>query len=278
VGPGEHGLKRLIVTADDFGASESVNQAVEAAHRDGVLTTTSLMVGAPAAADAVRRAKTNPGLRVGLHLVVVRGRPVLPVGQVPALVDSAGQFDANLGRAGVRYFFLPHVRRQLAAEIRAQFQAFHDTGLQLDHVNAHNHMHLHPTVLGMMLSVGREFGLKAVRLPYEPGTGGALKPWTGLMKHRLRRAGIAFNEYLFGIRDTGAMDSAALKRIVGALPDGVSEVMLHPAMGPWDGMEPEAAGFRHEDEYKALVDAGVSAEIAAAGVELIGFSNLHPQT
>jgi len=278
VGPGEHGLKRLIVTADDFGASLSVNEAVEAAHRDGVLTTTSLMVGAPAAEDAVARAKANPGLRVGLHLVVVRGRPVLPAETIPALVDGAGQLGVNLGRAGVRYFFLPHVRRQLVAEIRAQFQAFRDTGLDLDHVNAHNHMHLHPTVLGMILAIGREFGLRAVRLPYEPGTGGALAPWTALMKRRLRRAGIAFNEYLFGIRETGAMDKAALRRVVAALPDGDSEVMLHPAMGPWDGMEPEAVGFRHQDEFEALVDAGVSADIRAGGIELIGFSNLSPQT
>lgn len=278
MGPGEHGLKRLIVTADDFGASRTVNEAIETAHRDGILTTASLMVAAPEAADAIARAKRQGRLRVGLHLVVVRGRSVLAPELIPGLVDAAGRFDNNLGRAGVRYFFLPWVRRQLAAEIRAQFEAFRATGLILDHVNAHNHMHLHPSVLGLIISIGREFDLRAVRLPSEPGSGALLAPWIGLMKRRLGRAGIKFNDFLFGIRDTGRMDGPRLRRTIAELPDGTSEVMLHPATGPWDGMEPEAKGFRFEDEFRALIDPAVRAEIKAGGVELIGFANLHPQT
>ncbi len=278
MGPGERGLKRLIVTADDFGASSNVNEAIETAHRDGILTSASLMVAAPMAADAVGRAKKLPGLRVGLHLVVVRGRPMLAPELIPDLVDGAGNLDRNLVRAGVRYFFLPRVRRQLAQEIRAQFEAFQATGLTLDHVNAHNHMHLHPSVLGMILEIGRAFGLKAVRLPYEPGSSALLAPWTGLMKRRLRAAGIHSNDFLFGIRDTGRMDAAALRRTIAALPDGCSEVMLHPATGPWAGMEAEAEGFRFADEFRALIDPAVRGQIEAGGISLIGFSNLHPQT
>lgn len=274
MGPGERGLKRLIVTGDDFGASLPVNEAIETAHRDGILTAACLMVGAPMAEDAVERARRSPNLGVGLHLVVVRGRAVLAPERIPDLVDGDGRFDGNLVRAGFRYYFLPRVRRQLAAEIRAQFEAFQATGLVLDHANAHNHMHLHPTVLRLIVDIGREFGLAAVRLPHEPGGGIFLAPWIALMKRRLRRTGLRFNDFIFGIRDAGRMDGDALRRIIATLPDGVSEIFLHPATGRWAEMESEAAGFRFEDEFKALVDPAVRAAVAKAGAELIAFGDL----
>ena len=158
-------MKRLIVTGDDFGLALPVNEAIEVAHRDGILTAASLMVSGQAAADAVERARRLPTLRVGLHVVLVQGRPVLPPEKVPDLVGESGEFGARLVRAGFRFFFLPAVRRQLEAEIRAQFAAFRETGLALDHANGHSHMQLHPTVMALIIRVGREFGLRAVRVP-----------------------------------------------------------------------------------------------------------------
>ena len=159
----------LIITADDFGLHPSVNQAVERAHREGVLSAASLMVGAPAAGDAIARARDCPHLRVGLHLVLADGAPVLPPRAIPDLVEADGRFGSRMVRDGCRFFCLPRVRGQLAREIRAQFEAFAASGLALDHVNAHKHFHLHPTVLGLTLRIGREFGLRAVRLPREAG-------------------------------------------------------------------------------------------------------------
>ena len=146
-------MKQLIVTADDFGAALAVNEAIERAHREGILTTASLMVSAPAAADAVKRAKAMGSLRVGLHLVLVEGRPTLPSSEIWALVDSGGYFRNDMARAGAAMFFLPHVRRQLAAEIEAQFKAFAATGLELDHVNSHKHFHLHPTIAALVVRI-----------------------------------------------------------------------------------------------------------------------------
>src|SRR5271168_3188458 len=133
-------MKRVILTADDFGLSEAVNEGIERAHRDGVLTSASLMVAGPAAADAVRRARALPGLRVGLHLVVIEGPAVLPPAEIPDLVDPAGRFPSNQLGLGIAYCLRPRVRRQLAAEIRAQFAAFAATGLALDHADARKHM------------------------------------------------------------------------------------------------------------------------------------------
>ncbi len=126
------------------------------------------MVGADAAADAVARARRLPKLRVGLHLVLVDGRPTLPDIEIPGLVRGVREFDRNMARAGVRFFFLPQVRRQLAIEIRAQFAAFRATGLPLDHVNAHKHLQLHPALADLIIEIGCDYGMKAMRLPAEP--------------------------------------------------------------------------------------------------------------
>ena len=137
-------MKQLVVTADDFGLAREVNEAVEEAHRGGILTAASLMVGGAAAADAVRRAKAMPSLRVGLHLVLVEGRPMLPAAAIPDLVDANGNFRDDMARAGAAIFFQSNVRRQLEEEVEVQFEAFRATGLPLDHVNTHKHFHLHP--------------------------------------------------------------------------------------------------------------------------------------
>ncbi len=278
MGAGEHGLKRLIVTGDDFGLSLAVNEAVEAAHQNGILTTTCLMVAAPEAADAVARAERLAGLAVGLHIVLVRGRPTLPPAEIPALVGSDGLLHGNLFAAGLRFFFSGAARRHLASEIRAQFDAFHATGLALDHVNAHNHMHLHPTVLGLILKIGRDYGLGAVRLPLEPDGGGIaallLKPWVWLMKSRLKREQVRCNDYLFGMRHTGSMDRDRLLPVLHTLPDGVSEILCHPATGSWQGAEKQAASFRFADELNALVDSDVRSALEQSGARLIAFRDI----
>lgn len=277
MGPGERSLKHLIVTADDFGAARAVNEAVETAFREGILTTASLMVAAPAAEDAVERAKALPGLAVGLHLVVVRGTSTLPASELSAITDQQARFDRNLVQAGFRYFFSPRARRQLREEIRAQFDAFAQTGLSLDHANAHNHMHLHPTVLSIMIEVGRDYGLRAIRLPYEPVsgfTGLFLKPWIWLTKRRLRRAGLRHNDTLIGLAATGRMDRTAMLAALSNLPDAISELMTHPATGPWDEAEPDAEGFRFADELAALTDPAVRDAVKQSGARRISFAEI----
>ncbi len=257
-------MRRLILNADDFGLDESVNDAVEQAHVDGALTTASLMVGAPAAVHAVEIAKRLPTLGVGLHLVLADGPAVSPRTAIPDLLDAQGRFGDHMVRDGFRYFFLPEVRAQLAIEIRAQFETFAATGLRLDHVNAHKHFHLHPTVLSLMLAIGRNYGLNAVRLPYEPGTAPWLKPWLLLTRHHLRKANVLHNDAMFGLATTGATDEAALLTAIEALPPGLNEIYLHPATRR--GLTPTMASYRHDDELAALLSPRVREMIAARGI------------
>jgi hopanoid biosynthesis associated protein HpnK len=174
-------LKRLVVTADDFGAAREVNEAIEIAHTRGILTATSLMVAAPAAAEAVALAKRLPSLRVGLHVVLVEGRPMLPPSQIPDLVGANGLFRTNMAASGAKMFFFPKVRRQLEHEIEAQFEAFRATGLALDHVNAHKHFHLHPTIASAILRIGKKHGMCALRVPREPGADLLVGAFDGLL-------------------------------------------------------------------------------------------------
>src|SRR4029077_13318102 len=169
--PGARALKQVVVTADDFGLALEVNEAVEAAHRGGVLTAASLMVGAPAAEDAIARARRLPRLRVGLHLVLVEGRPVLPLQRLPDLVDASGRFRSDMVRLGFDIFARPAVRRQVAAEIEAQFEAYRATGLALDHVNAHKHFHLHPTIAALVIAIGARYGFCGFRVPLQTARG-----------------------------------------------------------------------------------------------------------
>ena len=158
----------LIVTADDFGIHESVNEAVDQASRAGILNAASLMVKAHATKDAIRRAQMLPNLGVGLRVVLADGWSTLDAQLIPEIADSTGRMHGDMFRKGVRFFFKSGARRQLETEIRAQFAAFARSGLTLDHVNVHKDLQIHPTILSILLEVGRDYGMPAMRVPDEP--------------------------------------------------------------------------------------------------------------
>src|SRR3954471_9634735 len=161
--------RRLIVTADDFGMALDVNEAVEEAHRRGVLTCASLVVTGDAAADAVARARRMPDLGVGLHLALVGAPPALDPDDIPALMDRKGRgLSSTPGRTGAQIALFRDVRRQARAEVRAQLDLFHKTGLPLDHVDGHWHFHQHPAVADALAELAPEYSIRAVRIPYEP--------------------------------------------------------------------------------------------------------------
>jgi hopanoid biosynthesis associated protein HpnK len=276
-------MNRLVVTADDFGLAVEVNDAVEAAHRDGILTATSLMVAAPAAADAVARARRMPSLRVGLHLVLVEARPALPAREVPDLVGPDGFFRTDMARLGFEIAFKPRVRTQLRAEIAAQFEAFAATGLALDHVNAHKHFHLHPMIAAEALAAGRRHGLRAIRVPQEPasiidavepGSSNLGTRLTGAWAHVLRRQGrgLVMPDAVFGLAWTGAFDCTRLAGLLARLPVGLIEIYSHPATA--DSFAGSAPGYRYRDEFAALTDPAVIAAADAVEHRRGGFADV----
>jgi len=273
--------RRLIVTADDFGASVEVNDAVEAAHRDGILTATSLMVSGTAAADAVTRARRMPSLRVGLHLVLVEGRPVLPPAAVSHLVNPDGTLRSDMAALGTLIACSARARGELANEITAQFEAFQATGLPLDHCNAHKHFHLHPVVGELLTRIGARFGLRATRVPLEPAhvlrrlepgsprtPALLMAPWALLLRRRVRAAGLIAADQVFGLQWSGQMTTERLSGLIRCLPEGLSEIYLHPATGHYAGSAPD---YRYREELTALLSPQAIAACRDAAVQLGGF-------
>jgi hopanoid biosynthesis associated protein HpnK len=225
-----------------------------------------------------------PKLGVGLHLVLVDGRPALSPDEIPDLVGCDGNFSTDILGAGIRIFCSPRARRQVLAEIRAQLEAFRRTGLALDHVNAHHHFHLHPVVQRALIRLAPEFGVKAVRVPLEPrrlaaqagsrrrfGIGWIEAHRAVTLRRRLDAAGIAHNDWIFGLADSGTMIGARMQRYLEVLPEGTSELYVHPAT------QRPAAYPKHylsRGEFEALVDPAVAGAIARGGIETISFAGL----
>ncbi len=285
--------RRLIVSGDDFGAAVTVNAGIERAHRDGILTSTSLMVAGGAAADAVARAQGMPSLAVGLHLVLAQDRPASPPERISRLVRRDGRFGDQPILNGLRYAWAwcSRVgRAQLRGELAAQLDAFRATGLPLAHVDGHLNMHLHPMVLPLLVELAPEYGVRAVRLSHEPlepalrydrrhalrktFETGVFRTLSALAKPRLERAGIRTVDRVFGMHQTGHVDEAYVLHVLQTLPEGTSELYGHPATGPSPSMARYQRDYDHGGEVAALTSPRVRAAVRRGEVELITYRDL----
>lgn len=270
--------RRLIVNADDFGRSHSINEAVIRAHREGILTTASLMVNEVATAEAVELARQNPNLGVGLHLTFLCGRSALPPAQIPGLVNSAGEFTNNPAGAGFRYFFQRSLREQLRAELHAQFARFREKGLPLDHVNGHLHLHLHPTIFGLLMRDSAKLGFDRVRLTFDPFWLN-LRLASGYLGYRashalifhtlsararpsLRQRRFRHTDAVFGLLQNARVDEAYVCALLNRLPKGDSELYSHPSLDEF------------KNEFDALVSPRARQQVKAGGIELIRYRDL----
>ncbi|MBW4626208.1 MAG: hopanoid biosynthesis-associated protein HpnK [Brasilonema octagenarum HA4186-MV1] len=281
--------KFAIINGDDFGFSHGVNQAIIKAHKEGVLTSTSLMVTGEAFDKAVDLAQAHPTLGVGLHLVLVCGRAALPPSQIPHLVDDTGNFPYSPEKSGLRYQFNRSTHEELQREIRAQLEKFRSTGLRLSHVDGHLHMHMHPLVLRILVELADEFGIRVIRLPHEElgmnlrlerrnlltklvwaaVFGGLRRYGEGLLKSK----GIGFAERVYGLLQTGSVTEEYLLGLIPQIEANLVEIYSHPAIviagEPLNG--PSGAG---EAELAATLSGQVGKMLTVKGFELTNFDQL----
>ena len=244
-------MKQLIVTADDFGLCPEINRAVSKAHTEGILTSASLMIAAPAAKEAVAMAKEYPKLKVGLHFVCVDGFGLL----------FKKPFSSHLIWAGVKYFFSPAWRQRLRSELTAQMEAFLATGLVCDHLNTHNHFHLHPVVREIVLRLAEKYKIRKVRWP-------SPAPWSRALKRRLDVVGLCRNDHTFGLKETGRMTEEIWLKQIPRFADGVTEAYCHPAVASSPVLQKWLRGYDWVGEFQALVSPKVKAALKEAKVQL----------
>jgi chitin disaccharide deacetylase len=271
-------LRRLVVNADDFGRNTATNQAVIRAHREGILTSASLMVNEPGFEEAVEMARVQPRLGVGLHLTLVCGHSSLSPEQIPGLVNASGEFLSKPALTGFRFFFRRSLRSQLRSEIHAQFKKFQATALDLDHINGHLHLHLHPTVFGILTEGAAALGIERMRLPRDPFrlnlrlASGRLvyrashAIMLGLLSRRakpvLDRLGIRYTPQVFGLLQNALVDVPYVKALLPSLPPGDSELYSHPSVDDF------------KNELDALIDPHVREQIDRLGIQLIRYQDL----
>jgi hopanoid biosynthesis associated protein HpnK len=268
----------VIFNADDFGKSSAINQAVVKAHQEGVLTSASVLVNGKAFNEAVKIAQDNPRLGVGLHLCLANGRSTLNPEEIPNLVDKYYRFPYNPITAGLKYYFLKHLRPQLRQEIEAQFAMFFATGIPLDHVDGHVNIHLHPSIFSILKHRHREWSIKRFRLTQEPlFLNLSISPnrffykishWMifKLLSFRSRpslvRRKIIFTDAVFGLLQTGAVTEQYLLKLLPRLKPGTYEIYLHPTT------EGDSA------ELAALTSPNVKKLIQNLGIKLVRYQDL----
>jgi hopanoid biosynthesis associated protein HpnK len=271
-------LRRLIVNADDFGRSHAINDAVVRAHREGILTSASLMVNEPAYQEAVALARENPKLGVGLHLTLVGGKCALPPEKIPGLVNRQGEFSNRPVTVGTRYYFNRDLREQLRVEIHAQFQKFRATGLSLDHVNGHLHLHLHPTVFQILMEDAATLGIRYLRLTrdclfhscrvtrghwFSRGSHAAIYEWLSRRaRPALQQRNIKHARITFGLLQNAQVDEEYILKLLPDLPPGDSELYSHPSLD------------RCQHEFVALISPRVRDRVAELGIKLIRYPDL----
>lgn len=280
-------LRYIIINADDFGRHAEINRAVEEGLVHGCLRSATVMPGGAAFAGAIDIARRHEELGLGVHFTLVAGHPILPPEEIPSLVGSEGDFLPDHTALLKRYLKggvnLEEVRRELAA----QLQKIEATGIPISHVDSHQHMHTLPGIIDIVLDLAARAGIRAVRTPRTPlfaGAFGGLGQLVGrlglstlarLAACKAHRRGLLTPDHFAGIVAGEAVSEGELLHLIAHLPQGTTEVMMHP--GTKNDVLQEDSGWQHdfESELAAILSPRVEAALQKAEVEPVNFCHLY---
>ncbi|MGB8801198.1 MAG: ChbG/HpnK family deacetylase [Candidatus Acidiferrales bacterium] len=288
-------MKSLILNADDFGMTCGVNQGIIRAHREGILTSTTLMANGPAFDDAVDKIEANPKLGVGCHLVLVGGKCVARREEVSSLADAQGNLPESLPMFVAKLSSGMIPSREIEREIHAQIEKIRDAGIAPTHLDTHKHTHAHPRVMEALGRVAKELGITRVRKPVENlhdswqtmqadekgismqiVAAGAVRAVAPRFFAIARKYGLTFPDHFLGLAVTGQVSAAALRRMVDTLDEGSTEIMLHPGICDAELVQSGTRLREHrETELAALLDAGVRSALHERGIRLISYRELN---
>jgi len=288
-------LRNLIINADDLGWTEGVNRGIAEAHRNGIVTSASLLANGAAFASGVELARTMPALGVGVHLNLSDGEPVAPRELVTSLLNERGELEGRpeslLLRLARRSVLLEEVER----EWDAQIQKVRDFEIQPTHLDGHRHVQMLPGLFEIALRLAKRHGIAAVRISHEESSlrvalsTGAKQKGSVVMRQGVQarglkmlapdareqaeRAGIATADYFCGIAQTGELTREGILRLLEILPEGTTELMCHPGYADADlaksGTRLQAS---RQTELEILTDTGVRNLVASQGIRLIDYA------
>lgn len=278
---------KMIINADDFGLCEGVNRAIAKAHSTGVLTSATIMANMPASNEAIELAKKTPTLGVGIHLNVADGKPVSSDSAVEPLLDDSGEFKYSAYKLAFKTLISKKILKAIEVELAAQIASVIDRGIKPTHLDSHKHFHCFPPVYRIVCSLAADFGIGAVRWPWEPATV-CFGDWPKVDFKDKMRAFLARqmaincqkldnrfikNDVFFGIAHTGRIDDAFWSEISRTQFVGVAEVMTHP--GYPEGLGKTRLVEQRKIELKWLCAAATKDLLKQAGIELVHYGNIN---
>jgi predicted glycoside hydrolase/deacetylase ChbG (UPF0249 family) len=288
-------VRNLIVNADDLAWAEGVNRGIAQAHRNGIVTSTTILANGAAFASAVELVKATPSLSVGVHLNLSDGKPVSLPETVPSIVNDRGEF-----KGGPEALLLRVARRNLRLkeveiEWESQIQKVVNAGIQPTHLDGHKHVHMLPGMFEIVLRLAKRNNIAAVRISHEGSSlrvalsSGEKQNIPLVMKQGVQArvlkllardaralaeaAGIATTDYFCGISQTGELTIEGMKCLLQNLPEGATEMMCHPG---FMDKELEESATRLQDsrelEVQILTSPDIRNLVASQGIRLIDYA------
>lgn len=271
-------MKRLIVNADDLGLHRGINAGILHCHREGIVTSASLSPNGEAFDDAVRLLKQTPDLDLGIHLTLVAERSVSDPASVPTLAPG-GRFPAYFTTLFRRLLLGQVDAKEIEHELSAQVQRARDAGLRPSHLDSHQHVHLHPALLPVVLRVAQHFGIKGVRAAARVVPLSGLRPallslFAQRASRRVRRAGLETPDACLGLAETGRLSEPRLLKLLQRLQPGTNELICHPGHGDGTIAKAYSWGFGWDAEAEALTSQAVREALARERIRLVSYRDL----
>lgn len=281
-------MKKLIINADDFGLHELVNNGIIKGHETGFITSTSIMPSGQAFEHAVALALEHPKLGIGVHLTLVSENTLTDPRLVPSLIDTEGKMQSNYVKFLLRFIYGKIRLSDIRMELTAQVEKVVSAGIRVTHLDSHQHLHVFPGIIDIVLDIAKKYNIKAMRIPDESymflhknhGSIPRIVARDGLTflarlaRNKAQKNGLAVPDHFFGMLSGGNMSEASLGHIINKLPQGISEIMMHP------GNDNEALNaiygwqYHWQTELDAVTSPAIRQYITENKVQMISFGEL----
>jgi len=275
-------MKYLIVSADDFGCSKSINRGIIRAFKDGIVTSIHLMSAASEFEDALAQASQAGIKEMGAHLCLSSAIPVTNPDNIPTLVAGNGRFYEGYHRIALGYFFKKNNLKEIRLELKNQLGRIKKSGIKITSLSSHEHVHMLPDILSIFVELAKEYKIPAIRYPRKdklswPITINKLKKifasacFEKKMGVVLRKSGLAYTDNFLGLLDSGNLKEETLIRLLGSLGQGYTELVTHPGFLSPEAIRESPFYLNCEKELAVLTGDRVKKLVSDLNIKLVTF-------